>query len=184
MFVKNLVNAETKNHILQNTIPAATANTWTYQNLNGIPQGDTSSSRDGDSVKNKSITIRGTIDMNDAVISQIQHIRLVLFKMRNAQTSPNSSELWQLPADYNTPRNANFIKHYKIIHEKKITIARNNNATSKSINWSFPLKSHTEYATVSSVIATNAYYLGIFTTAESTLYPTIKYVSKLTFLDN
>lgn len=182
MFVKNLVNAETKHFETQTNLTMPAANTWNYTILNNIPQGTTSITRDGDSVKNKSLTIRGTIDIKDLTGGSKQRLRVALIKKKQAQWLPSSTELWTFPTDYNTPRNPNFMKQYKIIFEKKYQTGNEDGKRAFTFNWSFPLKSHTEY--MPDGIAQNAYYLCVFCDVNPTYAPEIKYISKLTFIDN
>jgi len=184
MFVKNLINAETKYHdVTLNPVP--NNNNWISSVLNYIPQGTTSTTRNGDSIKNKNIIIRGTVDINSThPFTTPYHCRIVLIKMKNAQTSPNFNEMWLYPTDFNTGRHPNYIKQYKILHDKKFIINNEDGKRSYIINWSFPLKSHTEYNTSASLISQNAYYLCFWSDAQTLHAPVFNLISKITFLDN
>lgn len=183
MFVKNLVNAETKHFETQTTVTMPPSNSWAYNALNLVQQGDGATNRNGDSIKNKSLTIRGTIDLKDLTGNSSQKLRIILLKKKEAQTIPSNSELWTYPTDFNTPRNPNFLKQYKIVYEKKYQVANEDGKRHFIFNWNFPLKSHTEYVS-NSIISQNIYYFAVFCDVNPTYAPEIKYISKLTFLDN
>ena len=182
MFVKNLVNAETKNYITSWTMTTGGPLAAT-QVLNQIPQGDSSSQRNGDSVKNKSLVIRGDISANRTQAGDwTNNVRVLLIKMKNAQTAPLLSEIFKDPSSIHSPRHPNYMKQYKIIHDKIYTLDKQR--LLKNIKWSFPLKSHTEYTGTSGGMTSNAYYMLFQSDTSGSVFPTFTFTSNLTYLDN
>lgn len=179
--VKRMVNVEYK---------------YTYDVFNGtfndaglikaicIPtQGDTQTSRDGNSIKLMNLSGRIFIRINP--LADATAIRLIIFRGKSEQsTFPTISSYFETGAGqiYQAPKDPNFRYNTKTIYDHTYNLDKNGNM-SQNINWSFKLFGHTTFVNATTNIADGGLYM-ILVSNESTNLPTMQYTLKTTFTDN
>ena len=180
-YLKSIVNVEKK--YLDVTDSRTYSNLLFAQLLNGIAQGDTSITRDGDSVKWISLFIR----VNSVINAAASATRVRLMLLRDKQPNTGLSSTTNILADNTnilSPRNLDWNYRYKVY--KDMVIHLNTDRPEKEIKIFMKLKFHTRYtdngATVAS-ISTNTLLL-CFMSDEAVNEPTVTFYSRLRFIDN
>lgn len=119
--VKQLENSRDKKHIditYTNLTPGSGGNVI---DLDRCLQGTSDTSRVGDTTKPISVTVRGFIDMN-AANTHTDAFRVILFlDKENRGASPSISDL--LNTDFNSFKNANNTKRFKVLRDKTYALS-------------------------------------------------------------
>lgn len=179
--VKDMVNVEYKykDFNADTTID----NTWDIGMINIVPQDDTATGRDGDSIRMKSVQIEGTATINPSATTTQVTFAIVQWK------NPNSSNLTALNVfannGFNSLRNAQKMSDYRILYKKKLALSINgtrsiNFKMYKKINlqskWTGTTGSYTE-------CMKNGLWVLIIS-SEATNTPTVEYEGRIRYIDN
>lgn len=178
----SLINVEKK--YLDVTGAADSSATLVATLLNGIAQGDTSITRNGDSIKYINCFIR----MNFTLHASGTQSRVRVILLRDIQCNGGLSATGNILASNTnilSPRNLDWNKRYKVYKDK--TLVLNTDFPEKSLIFSLKkIKFHTRYtdenATIAS-ISTNS-LLWCVMTDEATNVPAYTFYSRLRFIDN
>lgn len=179
--VKRLVNAESKFFETATSNQQSDFSGAILQTLNNPAQGNTVNQREGDSIKNKNLTIRGEISRNGVD----EEFRLVIFLDKEntittwAQLFGNQGALYSVFAAKNDDNKYDS----KILHDRIYKITANQPIA--TIVKTIPLNFHTHFNAGSTNINDNAVKIAICsqqgTTANSSKFT---YIARVTYLDN
>lgn len=177
--VASLVNAEYKDYYsTQSTF--ATGNDIAVLSLNGgITQGTADGQRTGDSIKCKTVTIRGDLKRNG--VDDIVRI-IVFWDKQNDITQSNLLEYRLSSQVTNAPKDDDEYYNSKFLLDKKYIITADSPV--KMFNYVIKLNQHSKYNNSTNAIDTGALKIAIMSQAASASGTNCQYVSKLTFLDN
>lgn len=190
-FLKELVNVEFKFNDKDHTGAFAinSSASTSFFLLNGLATGDTSESRDGDSVRYKSIQIAGVIFANGT--SKVGPVRCILF----IDKSPNgvAPTLGNLLANNSAvtnlycPRNLDYKKRFVILSDQLFNPSYGNDNEAIPFKIYKKLNMHTIYGlgSVGTIadITSNALYL-VLISQETTNTPSGELYSRLRMIDN
>lgn len=185
MRLKGLINVEYKYHDVVATGSASV--TPDINVLNAIPQGDTSQSRDGDSVKMKFLNIKGTVTMNSAATTPT-YVRVTLVQvLQNNGASLPATNIWAASTGelFEKKRELKFVDTIKILKNYNIVLAPGAKQ-SQIINLIWKFNDHVKFkgtANTYADIMTNALFL-VTSSASDTNKATISWSSRLRFIDN
>lgn len=181
--LRQLVNTEFKyvDHVATIT-PSTTA---TLLALNDMAQGDTSSTRDGQSILMKSVYLQFTSTINASGVATF--IRCILFLDSQANASIATVATLLLNAtDVTSPLLIGSGNRYKVLYDRRIalTSAGRQGAISKCYK---RLNIHTKYntgnaGTIADIVSNSLVLL--FMSNEATNTPSISYSARLRFIDN
>lgn len=183
-YLKRVLNVEKKKHDVN---LALTTNNSVVA-LNHIPQGDTDQTRDGNSLKQQSLSIKGYIQGSSTLDSL--HARVIVFfdKQQVPDANPTITDLLD-PSSSNAvfaPLNNETVGRYKILSDKRYSLnnAISGNAVTHNYSFSTALKSHARFnGPASSDIQKNGLYIGIVHDGGITP-PTLAATSRVTYTDN
>lgn len=181
-YLKGLINVEKKYLDVSGTLTPVVALSASL--LNGIAQGDTSITRDGDSVKIVSLLINFNFVMNASASASRIRIIILRDKQSNA-AAPAGSVILESDTNILSPRNIDYGKRFKVYKDFMVVVNTDFPEKAMKIVLS-KLKFHTKYidggATIAS-IATNSLYL-LAMSDEGTNTPSINYYSRIRYIDN
>lgn len=182
--VASMVNSEEK-------IIDATLSNYNIPNsgslvvLNQCSQGDTDTTRDGDSIKMKNHNMRISLSMNPT--GTTARIRLIVFMWKNASSAPVVTSILEA-ADVLSPKNQDLKYQSKILHDKVFQLDSSSDYSAYCdffTDFKGPLGkySHVQYNAASGTINTNGMYI-LMLSDQATLTPAISYYSRVQFYDN
>lgn len=179
MWIKNLINVEHKNHDT-GISGAAITYTGTVYTLNAPPQGSTDITRNGDSLLNKKISIRGFLGRD--TIDVIYRIVIILDKQNIISTV---ADYFEHNADYRAPfspkKDDNRYKTQKI-YDNSFALTSSDPIKNFIIDLT-ELNNHTHFNHGSTTIANNAYKL-LVVNNQATNGGTYTADIRHTFIDN
>lgn len=186
--VYRFVNTEVKFHDVTQT-GTAIPNTGSINGLSAITQGDTSLTRDGQSVKLMNLTIRGFITTNQSQ-PYPQITRIILFRGKQENGVGFSATDILETASVISPKNYTDRFRTKILYDQ--TFYQNQGAglsaaafgtLSRPFNINLKCQGHVNFAGSSTNIEDGGLYL-LYLSNQATSTPTITYYSRLTYVDN
>lgn len=185
--VKSMVNTEFKYSDVDAVLTNITA-TGQFYYLSGVAQGDGGSSRDGNQLRAKTLSLHGQINMNASSPSEPCIVRMVVFTHKNPQaTAPSVGTLFENVAApsvfdfYNldeVPQNVRILKT-KII---KLSLYNPINYINETIKLNTVLRYDGTGATVADQ-SSNAIYVAFFSNALNN-YPDGHLSTRLRYVDN
>lgn len=185
--VRSLINVEYKHY--DTTSSAARTTTPQFNSLSSIPQGDTTSSRNGDNVRIKSIQLRGNCNFN-SVGSDIQRCRIILFRDKlnsNPGTNDPDQTTYKVldgttTVDVNSLRYKDLQSRFTILYDKVINLSEK----TPCVTWTYykrcSYKVKYEDSTTQ-VAMNNNIYIMLFSSS-ATNAPSIAYDSRVQYIDN
>lgn len=181
-FVASLVNAEYKYYDRGLSLVACTWNGIMYNMVDNISQGAGSSQRTGDSIKLKSLKIKGAIEYNPAGVTY-ESVRLIMFYDKENSISNATDYLQQVGSNVAPYSSKNIVNIYRtrLIFDKTVTI----NPTTFNIPFEFStqLKDHIHFETASTTIKNNVIKLIII--GQSPINgPFVSFYCRTKYLDN
>lgn len=179
--VKDMVNVEYK--ALDNTASPNMTTTYQVDNLNVIPTGDTSSGRDGDKVRCKSILIQGNVKQNASATQTTCTFGLLLWKRPNGNTLA-PSDVFKENSTY-SPRTIAKMQDYKILCRWTYSFSSTGSrvrAFKKYLKVNIPMKYDGSLGTIAQQME-NGLYL-FYMSDEVTNVPEITYYTRIRYLDN
>lgn len=182
--LQELVNTEFD--YVDSSSSTTVASAGTLRLLNGMAQGDTASSREGNSIRMKSYYMKYQIANNATAVNTNTRVILVLDKQSNG-AQPLVTDILATNTVV-SPRNLDNRKRFKILYDKCHSLGT---AGPANINTEFYFKNqqtHVAYYNGSNLgtiadIATNALYL-LTISDQATNLPAINYYFRLRFIDN
>lgn len=183
-YLKTLVNSEVKKLDLTGS-GTLTETTAGVLHMTAIAQGDTDSSRDGNSVLCKYATIRGTLVHNVSGDSQ-QFCRLLVFvdKQQVSDTAPTLSPLLESTYPYVAPLNNESLGRFSVLYDRVFTLDAEHQATSFKINLDLTGHHVRFNGTGTGDVQKGGIYFGFIGSQATSNYPTITYYSRLGYHDN
>lgn len=182
-YIKGLVNAEKMYLDTTNTAVSVTASGVVTQ-LNAIAQGDTTSSRTGNSVLMKNLFGRMVVvaDASEANNSWVR-IMIVKDKQQVGDTDPGVTSILATSTPL-SPLNRNTAGRFQILYDKLINLSVLQGATIRTLKMNIPINCHARYnGTASSDIQKNGIYL-VLVGNEVTTTPDCEYYFRLNYYDN
>lgn len=182
--VKQLVNTEFDYKDTAATVNPAAAGALVL--LNGLTQGDTASSRTGNSIRMKSYDMRWFVNNNSSAGQTEVRVMLVLDKQSNGVT-PSVTDILATNTVV-SPRNLDNRKRFKVIMDRNYAIStagpssRYDSAHFKNIQTHVAYYNSSNAGTVAD-ISTNALYL-LYLSDQATNTPGLQYYFRLRFIDN
>lgn len=181
-WLKSMVNVERK--VLQTTNNTSISTVPAVTHLSAIPQGDTQSQREGNSVKAIYLGIRSTITCNiSATSGSFNRIVVVLDTQQVGDTSPSWSDVFTSP-DARSFLNPNTLGRFKILYDKVHNLTLGGNYENKYVEINIPLQHHLRYnGTASSDIQKGGlYYMVVGDQGTNTTTHNMN--SRLRYVDN
>ncbi len=155
--------------------------------LNNPAQGDTDSTRDGDSIMNKWIDLRGYITINTGATDQVNVVRFLLLWDKQV-TIGNAGDVLESVGNVNAPTSP--YKHdrrhqFMVLEDFTVSLAQNGSSGIKKIRIIHKLNKKTQFNSASTTINTGCLNL-VMITDEPTggLRPNFVFRSRVHFLDN
>lgn len=185
-YVKNLINVEFKELDLKRTITAVTSSVI-ITNPTLLAQGDTKSSRSGNSIRLKSIRWKAQFKINSSAVATYIRCMIVLDKQTNGATFA-IADLLEDPTLHNvivSPRDRDNKNRFSVLHDRVIQLNISGNQTSY-FNVYKPLNHIINFDGVTNAIGdvtSNCLYL-VICSDEATNTPIITDFCRLTFIDN
>ncbi len=155
--------------------------------LNNPAQGDTDSTRDGDSIMNKWIDIRGYIVVNTGATDQVNVVRFLLLWDKQV-TIGNAGDVLESVGNVNAPMSP--YKHdrrhqYMVLEDFTVSLSQNGSSAIKKIRIIHKLNKKTQFNAASTTINTGCLNLVMISDeATASLPPTFVFTSRVHFLDN
>lgn len=187
--VRSLINVEKKWFDAQNTGYPTGVNvvgTGTVYHLSNILQGDTSSSREGNSVKLSSIYVTGSIGLGTGATSS-QRVRLILFRDNDNQGALPTVTSVLLSALISSPMALTNPGRFSVLMDKTYMVyTANSGPSSLSVKKYIKNKYHIKYGgnagTIADARTGNLFLLAISDTTAND--PFLVYDVRLRYIDN
>lgn len=182
--LKSLINTETK--VLDNFSSVSVVNTGTVTLLNGMLQGTSASTREGNSVKDYSLEINCFPTFNASSTSPYQYVRVMV--VRDNQVNGVLPTATQILANvsYTSCKNAAYSKRFKVLADRTICLNSQGNPNDFE-KFYFKMGTHTNYGLGNAGnvqdIASGGLYLFYISDA-ATNAPNMAYYSRYRFIDN
>lgn len=179
-YVKKLLNVEFKNFELDNSQTMTAGGTITH--LTGINQGDTATSRDGNSARLRSMIFRFTITKDAADTSESTVCRRIIFKMGHHADTPTVTEILD-SASVNSMFNLDNTERFTILSDSTFRLAdgimqvhqgKKRFKFNHKIKWTGSLGTNVQYGQIYMLTISN----------ESTYPPTHSMLGRVRFVDN
>lgn len=182
-YLKSVINVEKKYSDINATItPSTTPNIIL---LNGLQIGDTSTTREGQTIKMWSVQWKIVGTINTAATTT--NVRVIVFRDRQPNgAAPTAANLLQNGTGINSPLNISFGRRFLVYYDRQKTLSVNGTEGMKM--WGFKrLKFHTQYNTgnVGDItdISTNSLYVLIMSD-QATNTPSVAYYFRIRWIDN
>lgn len=182
-FAKNALNVEYKN--VDTSIDTTVGTTAAYTLLNGLAQGDSESSRDGEKVRFKSLQVRGQLKQGaSATAAQTVHFYLVIDKQTNG-LAPDSGSIFETDSDVFSLRNTTYMKRYVVLRDWLVNLD-DVGREQQTIKFYTKMNMPTMYIGTGSTvgnITTNSLYL-VAVSDDNTNPPEMDLSIRLRYIDN
>lgn len=188
--LKSLINVEFKRYDSDTgyIIPVTVA-TAAPSLLTTIAQGDGVSSRDGNSIRLKSILMRMNVyralNAGPGTPRAMTRFRCILFQgIYNNNALPSTADILQTPTQFHSPLNADESTGYRILHDKIYQVT----ADKPSVNpkWYLRLNHHAKYSGTSAAISdtTSGQLFFLVFVDDATNGDAITVNTRIRFIDN
>lgn len=157
--------------------------------INPIEQGDSSSNRNGDSVRLKQFLLQGTIRKNGADTGSLYNlvrVCVVRSEVQATTTAPTQADLFTSTNTYSF-RNLLNTKNLTMLYDKVFKVEQQNSTIIKNFRIKIPLNFRFKWNSgfSATVPKNNALYLVTWATGyTTTYYPYLDYQSRLRYIDN
>lgn len=190
--VKSLINVEYKyvdNYNATAVIPGTYGTVGDVILQTGITQGDSVNQRNGNSVKLKSVYIRGLFSLDTTVLPHTD-IRLMVIKdlegVYSSGTAISPSDILQIPNYFLSPININNGKRFKVLYDRTISLDASN--PSRMFKIFMKSNQHLRFTGPTNTATDEGhYYLCAFvdsSTTAATTALTWNYNTRIRYLDN
>jgi len=183
----SMMNVEYKHHDVQISVTSV-SQTPTITQLTNIGQGDTSSTRDGDSIKITAIHLKGIVALHTSAATSQYRVMLILDKQTNGAIYNASDVLEDTTAVDNliSPLNLDNKYRFRVLMDKLITLS--NGGGNESVTWQrhIKLNQHIRFGGTAGTIADlNTYSLSLMVMSnEPTNVPNHSIYSRIRYVDN
>lgn len=180
--LKDMVNTEYK--FYDQNVNASYDHTGNLNILNTPAQGQTDTTRIGDSIKVQNLTLRGYIYANAAAVSTLFRI-MVLWDPQNKSTA-TSDILANVASVYAPISPKNYDKKFqtRVLHDKCYSIVSGGaDSAMRQFDVVIPVNQHTQFEAGSTTINTGALKILLISAAGVNL-PTCVYTARVTYTDN
>lgn len=179
-YLKGIINSEKHHHTLNSSVTPSTSGS--VISLHEIAQGDTDSTRTGNSILAKSLAFRFLINMNPSATQTYVRILLIQDKQQIADTGPSITDVLH-SASVQSLLLIQHIGRFQVLHDQVVDLD-NSLRTTKMTKLYKKLHTHIRYnGSAASDIQKNGYYLMVLSN-EATNTPTVFYNTRLSFYDN
>lgn len=182
-YLRSLINVEFKH--LENVNSATSSTTAALILLNGMAPGDTGETRDGQSIRMKSVLMRGTILVNPSATATVHRTMLFLDTQPNG-AAPGIGDILDTATNVLSPINISNGSRFKILKDlfHNVDVAANPIITfQKFVKLGFHTKYNAGTAGTIADITTNALYI-LHMSSEATNTATFNYYFRSRFIDN
>lgn len=185
-YLKSVINVEYK---YKDTVAGVTNITQTpaITLLSLINQGDTSTSRDGDSVKLVKMDLTVTLDKNVGSTA-VNHIKVALIKKNPTNgVAPTNTDIYDTSTGSMAlvRRNLAYTDSIKVVRNWDVALVQGEKE-SKTIKLSLNMNDHVKFKGTAQTVAdimTSSYWLYVVTDQSAT-FPTYTFSCRLRFIDN
>lgn len=179
--VARMVNVEIKHHDIPLTL-VNVDNAGVIINLSSVPQGDTSSSRDGASIKPLHLTIRGVLSQN-ASLTVGSTFRIIIFRGKQENGSVPTVLNFLESSSIVSPKNYSNRFHYKTLMDKTITLD-SRNVSQRFFQQNFKVYGHINWQEGSANIENGGFYMLLLNNNVPANPQSFSYFTRLTYTDN
>lgn len=177
-----MMTAETK--YKDRSFNGLVSNLGQFYVLNGVAQGDTVTTRDGNSIRMKSINVRSFVNHASAGPAE-QYVRTVIFVDTQADTiAPDIDEIFTTNASVDSFRNMNNTKRFRIYRDDVVYVSSQNPIARRTYNIksTLPVKYLGTSDTLND-IASNSVYILQYSNASGADVPNAQYTARVKFVD-
>lgn len=181
--VKSLVNVEYK--YKDSAADVTPSTTEAFVLLNGLALGDTSETREGQSILMKNMLVRFQLVLNASASVTATRVIIVIDKQSNA-AAPTAAQILDVTGSMISPLNIDYGSRFVVLLDKLFAL---DNVGKKIIEFKrfMKLNAHAKYNTANNGtvadITTNSLYMMHYS-SEATNTPTLSYNIRLRFIDN
>lgn len=180
--LKGLVNSEMLKLDILNT-GTTISNAGVVTHMSAIAQGDSDSSRHGNSVYCRSLNIKGFVRINASATSTCYRIAVIIDTQQVGDTSPTFSDIYE-NSDVSSHLNNATVGRYKVIYNKVYTLVPTNDSAIRYFDINLPMRHHVRFnGSASSDVQKGGIYL-VRVSNEATNVPTDNFESRLSYHDN
>lgn len=176
--LKQFINTEVK--YFDTTISNTPSTSGTVTCLNLIGQGDTSVTRDGDSIKAIKVQFNFYCDIHASATLTLLRV-IVIQDLQCRGSNPTVSD-YLLNTNVNSFRNLVNGKRFRTLYDRKLRLD-SDGKDSYMLSFNRKLNMHMRYASASTAPETNGIYL-ITLSGEATNVPTVAGYTRIRFVDN
>lgn len=182
-WLKSVINVEKKYSDLNATIAPSTTPTLVL--LNGLQLGDTSTTREGQTIKMFSVQLKLVGTINSAATTT--NVRVIIFRDKQPNgAAPTAANILANSTGINSPLNITYGRRFLVYCDKQRTLSINGTEGMKM--WIYKrLKFHTQYTTgnVGDItdISTNSLY-ALIMSDQATNTPSVAYYFRIRWIDN
>lgn len=181
-YLKGLVNSERMYSDTTHQIQAQNQ----VQRIVNVAQGDGPSQRTGNSILLRSIYIRGQIEINSAVSSNTRFTLAIVRDMQQiSDTSPSASDIFEDPTDSESMIKRDTAGRFKVIYRKTSFLAPV--ASGKNVQMIKiykGMREHLRYNGTGVGDVQKGFYYLVLLTSETTNFPNLQVVSRVSYHDN
>lgn len=180
--IRGIINSEKKVHDISSSFEPTT--TGTVIHLNPVSQGDTNTSRDGNSILAKYLGVRTRSIMHSTATATYIRYMIIQDTQQVSDTTPTIGDILQdvsVLSFYD--RNLN-VGRFKVLHDKVQNLDVINR-WSGQLNFNCSLNHHTKFnGTAGSDIQKNGLYLVLLSNEATGTKPNVTYESRFAYYDN
>lgn len=178
--LKGIINSEKKYHTV--SISGAMSSSGSVQALTAISQGDTNSTREGNSLLLKSLYLRMCITQHSSAVSTFYRLLLIKDLQQVSDTSPGVTDIIS-SATIGSGLNKSNAGRFQVLHEFVFS-TDNSKTTTRFIKKYIPQNFHIRYnGTTSTDIQKNGLYL-VYLSDQGTNTPNLNATIVSSFYDN
>lgn len=181
--VKKLINVEHKKFDASYNAAVSNAQVTPIAELCYIAQGDTESSRNGNSIKVEGITMKGSFKVNGSATTVGDLIRLLVIQdnQQVADTAPSYSTIFE-SASPDALLNSESVGRFSILYDKKFVLS--SQSPVRSFDVSLNMQHHVRYnGTAATDIQKGGLYVFCLSDTAAN-HPTINLNSRTKYIDN
>lgn len=175
-WVASMINVEFKHHDI--SVNSTISNSGSITLLNNVPQGDTTQSRDGNSVKMKGLDVNFLMERNSS--ATYTYVRMIVFMDKQYDGSLSTSNEILDNLNILSHRNITNGKRYYVYSDQTYTL--NNQRPSVESSKHISTNAHVRY-NAGGGIASNAIQI-LFISNEGTNTPLVAWRSRMRYIDN
>lgn len=183
-FLKGIINSEKKYIDLSfNNNPDVSSGTVNF--LNDIPVGDTAITRDGNSVRMKSLSIKGVIQLNTSATQTYVRMLVVQWYANVLDVTPSFADVLE-SLSITSHYNKDYVGNFRVLTDRNMIV--DTQFPLKTFSFYYPLNAVTRWLTTDTSgdqtsMTKNGLYFMCFS-SEATNTPAVNITSRVLFYDN